>query len=706
MMADDVPMPSFGGRCVGPNTPKMKKDSVKAAVDQSDRMTDEMWQDYEPHDPYGRVVQSKTTLSLDSASLASGQFQQTFRDNKRKRTDVEDALISNHPHKKNSNHSFDQTHNFMQMKHQELKDVHTTTNNNTNNNNNNNNSSNSSNNTRKRKKEERETQEWLTRMEYKKDGLKGGLKGAAKERAKIKLNQFLKTRGIPPLLYKQPPPPPHHHTTTHHNPTVDQSHVLTTGNESLPPSSGVSPAGAATPNPPSSDVTESTVAGSTSSKSGERKFTSLPLFNVVVVEPCLTAKIKKYIRPSSSSSSIVKSSSSNNSNNSNSNNSNSNNNSTNNSTSNNSSSSSNNKKRKRKRKQAQNETNKTRKLIQPNSSSSSSSSSSSTTLTTTTFQRKKSRRQFVVKLLHFLNSKQYTDIVSWYKDSFVVWNREKFTNIILPLLYQHEQFSSFERQIEVYSFQKMGLADEAASKKRLKKNDAIKYKHRLFKQGMSLQTAQTMCPTTSPYEGKEMERKLAVTKERSVRNMARLEQLETMVGKLRQELLQRQEATFSLLSSSSSSSLSSSSSSSLPLLTSSSSSSSATSSSPSSSSRDLDNTPMSEFNRNIDDLITQSFAETEFSGSSSSTGSSSSSSSSSSDTNSSSSKATNTAAKTTTIGENNDAIESQRARMERSGELIRFEETIIAIESQRARMERSAASEAQKKESEVESVRL
>ena len=60
---------------------------------------------------------------------------------------------------------------------------------------------------------------------------------------------------------------------------------------------------------------------------------------------------------------------------------------------------------------------------------------------------KKSRARFVMLIFDCLNSEEYKSIVSWYKDAFVIWNRKEFAEIVLPTLFNHNNFSSFERQV-------------------------------------------------------------------------------------------------------------------------------------------------------------------------------------------------------------------------------------------------------------------
>ena len=117
-------------------------------------------------------------------------------------------------------------------------------------------------------------------------------------------------------------------------------------------------------------------------------------------------------------------------------------------------------------------------------------------------KRRKSRAVFVVKLFQFLTSGQQSDIVSWHKESFVVWNRLLFAERVLPLLFSHNKFASFERQTNFYRFAKMSIDEDFSTKKRKRigKHNPIKYKHPLFFQGASLEQIQSIERETSPFQ--------------------------------------------------------------------------------------------------------------------------------------------------------------------------------------------------------------
>jgi len=119
---------------------------------------------------------------------------------------------------------------------------------------------------------------------------------------------------------------------------------------------------------------------------------------------------------------------------------------------------------------------------------------------------KKRKALFVVKLFQFLMSNdQHVDIVSWYKDCFVVWDRDLFETNVLPLLFSHNKYASFERQVNFYNFAKMSIHEEFPTKQRIGKKDPIKYKHRMFYKGASLQQIQSIERSTSPHQIQELQ---------------------------------------------------------------------------------------------------------------------------------------------------------------------------------------------------------
>ena len=149
---------------------------------------------------------------------------------------------------------------------------------------------------------------------------------------------------------------------------------------------------------------------------------------------------------------------------------------------------------------------------------------------------KKNRAQFVVKLYDMLNAQQNADIVSWYADGFVIWNRSRFASTVLPLLFNHQKFSSFERQMNFYSFSKMAVSDDFSSTRRMKKTDPTKWKHRLFFKGMSKQNIAGIKRTTDPGKVREIKKSLELVKSRNVTVSKKLTNLTNIAQQLETDL--------------------------------------------------------------------------------------------------------------------------------------------------------------------------
>ena len=96
------------------------------------------------------------------------------------------------------------------------------------------------------------------------------------------------------------------------------------------------------------------------------------------------------------------------------------------------------------------------------------------------------RAQFIKKLWTMVNaeSKTKTQIVHWYDQgtAFVVTNMLTFAERVLPLYFDHNNLASFERQMNFYSFAKMGVKENIPSGKRFKKGAPVKFKHTYFRQ--------------------------------------------------------------------------------------------------------------------------------------------------------------------------------------------------------------------------------
>ena len=141
--------------------------------------------------------------------------------------------------------------------------------------------------------------------------------------------------------------------------------------------------------------------------------------------------------------------------------------------------------------------------------------------TSKTVKLRRNRAKFVVKLFALLQRREHSEIISWHgadRSSFVIWQRKAFSNVVLPGLFSHSNFASFERQMNFYSFSKMSLDADLPSKKRVKKNTPSKWMHRLFHGQASLEQIQSIRRTTAPDQSRELREtyRLAVKKQRAI----------------------------------------------------------------------------------------------------------------------------------------------------------------------------------------------
>ena len=151
-------------------------------------------------------------------------------------------------------------------------------------------------------------------------------------------------------------------------------------------------------------------------------------------------------------------------------------------------------------------------------------------------KKKKNRAQFVVKLFDMLNAKRHADIVSWHAGGFVIWDRARFASTVLPVLFNHQNFSSFERQMNFYSFSKMSVGDEFSSKKRMKKTEPTKWKHRLFFKGTSQRNIASIKRSTDPNKVQEIKKSLEIVESRNAQLLNKMKSLAQITQELEAEL--------------------------------------------------------------------------------------------------------------------------------------------------------------------------
>ena len=78
---------------------------------------------------------------------------------------------------------------------------------------------------------------------------------------------------------------------------------------------------------------------------------------------------------------------------------------------------------------------------------------------------------FLIKLHRILNDGDYSNYIQWSQDglSFIIYNQNSFSKNVLPAFFNHNNYSSFVRQLNMYNFKKMKS-----------KKDVQKYFHEQF----------------------------------------------------------------------------------------------------------------------------------------------------------------------------------------------------------------------------------
>eukprot|EP00949_MAST-11_sp_MAST-11-sp1_P003078 g3078.t1 len=87
----------------------------------------------------------------------------------------------------------------------------------------------------------------------------------------------------------------------------------------------------------------------------------------------------------------------------------------------------------------------------------------------------------------------------------IIWQPEKFAASILVKYYGYDQFSSFERQMNFYSFKKMGAFETSPSNRRWKRNTPLKFVHTLFTASSTPEMLAKIVRKTSPDHVRQLE---------------------------------------------------------------------------------------------------------------------------------------------------------------------------------------------------------
>ena len=97
----------------------------------------------------------------------------------------------------------------------------------------------------------------------------------------------------------------------------------------------------------------------------------------------------------------------------------------------------------------------------------------------------KTEPSFLVKLFNILNESQYKSYIRWGPDgqSVVISDSNGLTKKVLPKFYNHNNYASFVRQLNMYNFHKV---------RSNQKNGEEKYIHNEFKKSKTLKEIQSI----------------------------------------------------------------------------------------------------------------------------------------------------------------------------------------------------------------------
>ncbi|KFY97311.1 hypothetical protein V500_02152 [Pseudogymnoascus sp. VKM F-4518 (FW-2643)] len=93
---------------------------------------------------------------------------------------------------------------------------------------------------------------------------------------------------------------------------------------------------------------------------------------------------------------------------------------------------------------------------------------------------------FVRKLDRFVNNPKNDELIRWSErgDSFVVLNKDEFAKNLIPELFNHNNYTSFVRQLNMYGFHKrVGLSDNSMKASERKNKSLSEYYNPYFKRG-------------------------------------------------------------------------------------------------------------------------------------------------------------------------------------------------------------------------------
>ena len=102
------------------------------------------------------------------------------------------------------------------------------------------------------------------------------------------------------------------------------------------------------------------------------------------------------------------------------------------------------------------------------------------------FKLEKKKKSFLSKLYDILNNITYKEIIYWNKEGkgIIITNVNEFSNMVLPEYYNHSNYSSFVRQLNLYGFHKSkGIIKEGEGYEhdKLNKNSTIEDFKRILK---------------------------------------------------------------------------------------------------------------------------------------------------------------------------------------------------------------------------------